>query len=315
MCIYIHTLRRPGPGLSLTMKLVLLLLLLLDAGAQLLGPVEVSFSPNIHISSYYSLDSSVSWRIQGSYTSLAPPAYDGDIIIHIPVLYFPSPGIARLDAGSHPCIVSPNPCCLLDFADQYTSVAFYRFLSSQSSWLNRTSCSSIKDIRPFIWHLYNSGAAGSMFTEALDGIGTGCTVSVQSSPAGTEEEVTVTIPHLAMKTFLSEKDAFTESKLFTFVGVMWLRTRPVSSFTYGFEVFVSQPAVTLTLFGPFLTLSSAGSYAANCSMTPQGICIFCSNPITPDAYYIFTEEGAKTSACEFRCNSGHVYHPGKYPYK
>lgn len=264
----------------------------------------VPFSPTARIDSFDSLSESLSWRIIASYT---PPSYDigstttEEGVIHVPILYFPSPGVAHLDAGAHPCVVSMGPCCLLDFAEQYTSIEFFRYIDSV---VDRTTCAEMDDARGLVRGIFDRGLVDLMVTQSLAGIDD---VSITLDRDSSTQYFTadIRIPHLAMKTLLSSP--ISEDRLQTFVGIMWLRTRPVSSFTYGLEVVVSQPSVTLTLVGQFLDLASVQSYKSDCVMTPQGICMFCENPIDPNAYYIYTEEGMSSGVCEFRCNAGYVY--------
>lgn len=258
--------------------LVLLSLLLLSCtndgaaagGDQISDPVLVELTPSILIRSYDSIPSSVSWRILAEYTSSS--SKEGDEVLDVPILFFPSPGIATFDVGSHPCVsLLPSPCCLLDFADQYTSVSFYRFLHSQRSWLNRTSCGSAGiDLRLLVRTLYSQGMVDSMVTGALDGISnTSVTLVHQQS-----SQIEVIIPHRAMKSLLSTSSGDSTSRLLTFVGVMWLKTRPSSAglIAKSLEVSVSQTAVTLNLAGQFVLEFAAPS---GCSMTPQVTRLTC----------------------------------------
>jgi hypothetical protein len=178
-------------------------------------------------------------------------------------------------------------------------------MQSQSSWLNRETCDGIQDVRPLVRGLYESGLARDMVTGALDGIlNTNIVVSEPSELHGVgSADVTITIPHTIMRSLMSTpKNGSSSDTLVTFVGFMWLHTRPVASVTRGIEVAVLQRSVLLVLTGSFLTFGLSTSYDPTvCSMTPQGICILCTNRNIPvGAYYIYTAEGAETGECDFR---------------
>ena len=61
------------------------------------------------------------WRIAVSY-GLDPA---GANTLSVPVMFFPAPGNGLLYANSHPCVIDTNPCCLLDFVEQYVTVGLY----------------------------------------------------------------------------------------------------------------------------------------------------------------------------------------------
>lgn len=109
------------------------------------SPVLTQFQPNSKVHSVDFIEDTASWRIIMSYDSSQPWGS-----IHVPILFFPTPGNGLLEAKDHPCIINHSPCCLLDFVEQYTTVALYTKLLEMRDILNRQTCNSITDLRPII---------------------------------------------------------------------------------------------------------------------------------------------------------------------
>jgi hypothetical protein len=283
-----------GRGVVLNRHIKVLLLVLLatttgvtgisSSGSGSSDPVTVLAAPTAVIRDFAGVPATLSWNITASYESSPTDlgGLDDDMgfpLLHIPVLFFPSPGTTTLSVGSHPCVLrSPTACCLMDFAEQYTSVAFSAYMRAQSAWLTRETCAGIADLRPLVRGIYDSpGLAESMVTGALDGIdGTSIALSSHSVAGETLTDVHVTIPHAAMRALMATPlvdpvdGTLSSSTLTTFVGFMWLRTRPVATLTRGIEIPVLQRAVTLFLTDQFITAGiGVGGDPSACSVTPQ----------------------------------------------
>jgi hypothetical protein len=278
-------------------------------------PVTVEFTPSAKIIDFIGDNARFSWNVTASYTSSLSDAagWGGrpeDTPLHIPILYFPSPGTTRVGVGGHPCVVRPpNGCCLLDFVEQYTSVAFYEYIQSLSHWLNRTTCAGIEDLRPIVRGIYDSGLAPDMITGALRGFHG---ASVEVSPmeptvgVGPFARAHAVVPHPVMRSVMASNfddlDAVqvegagsgsnrtavvgTAGTLITFVGIMWLRTHVGEGglLHRGLDVLALQKSVKLTITDRFLAFGSGSSHPSgggSCVMTPQGACLYCQNGGVP----------------------------------
>jgi hypothetical protein len=223
------------------MRLALVAACALAAAAAASEPLEIGFTPGAYIRDFRGDSAAFAWNITASYTSSLSdasgwPGDPEDAPLHIPVLYFPSPGTTTQGVAGHPCVIRPpTGCCLLDFAEQYTSVAFYEYVQAQASWLNRTTCEGIEDLRPFVRGLYESGLAPQMVTGALRGFHGAAVETHPSDEAGGPgfTDVHAVVPHPVMHAVMaSDHDGNatvvegTSGELITFVGIMWLRTHP-----------------------------------------------------------------------------------------
>lgn len=329
-----HTL--PAPSRAHVLLPALLLLLLLQRVPPSLGSsaaVSVPFSPSCDVTSV-EMNQQLQWKIMARYTaSDLRIAYggSGDDILTVPILYFPTPGNGRLTLGSNPCIASPGPCCLVRFAQLYTSVALYRALRDSGEVYSalEAACADAQpelsdlDVRPLVRELVRyanetgKASAGSYYvTSALAGL-RGCYANTSATAAG-QVNLAVYIQHPAMAGVLSSplgNSSYSArlQQLQTFVGMMWVRTLPLLAVgTGGVEYDASQIRITLDVSAAVTETAAALSHETKCRMTPQGVCLVCNNTIDEkSSFYIFTLAGARTEQCEFRCREGWFYYAGE----
>lgn len=311
------------------------------------SPIYVPFSPTCAVDSVRMLSSSLQWQVVAHYTfselrtaTTTTTPDEGDILT-IPILYFPTPGNGKLTLGSNPCIGSPGPCCLLRFAELYTNVGLYRALQAggDAYLALKAACSSDEDdqpplgldARPFVRELVryaagigNSSASSYYVTSALTGL-RGCTINASASLSSPDRvKLDARIQHPAMAQQLSSPLGSTNltsssgsvQQLQTFLGLMWVRTLPFLSAgtSGGLEFDASHTRITLDVTAAVAANAAALSAETGCRMTPQGVCLVCDNRIDDQSgFYVFTQAGAETRQCEFRCRQGWFYAPGAAP--
>lgn len=129
-------------------------------------PVLVNFAPASNVSFFDWLPIEYQWQILAQYAREP----DNTATTNVPILFFPTTGNGLLEANTHPCSTYVrNPCCLVDFAEQYVSVGFFQRLSALNT-LTRENCASISDLRPFIRSLVDAPDGGdSLILDALTG--------------------------------------------------------------------------------------------------------------------------------------------------
>lgn len=273
-------------------------------------PVELELTPNSELIGVDFIDSTFEWRIIKDYQTL--PEGDGLNVggygTSVPILFFPAPGTGLLRSQDHPCILSPGPCCLFDFAEQYTTVAFYDRLVGMAATFNRDNCANFGDFRPVVESLHGDD---SLILDALRGI-PNATVAFRGEPsADSVQQIEIRINHREMDRMLATtvqpQNHTGSTRLYTYVGILWLRTLPTASVHQGLEVFVAQPRIVLDP-SPLVVVGAAVAGASNCTLTPQGRCVICSNELPDHAYFIFTNE-TSGGVCEFRCFRGATYAP------
>lgn len=237
----------------------LLLLTLSHSSAQVPGPDVVTFSPASNVNSVDFIDDTIEWRIQGSF---AIQSVNDTVTQSVPILFFPAPGNGQMTSSQHPCITSPTPCCLFDFADHYTTVGLFEWLQSVSATFNRGNCAGISDFRPIVLSLLGDD---SLFLRALGDIRNTSVKFTTSNDQATTRNFEVRVNHWIMQELLATTVDLsnatageTGSRLYTFAGIMWLRTLPVPDINSGMDVYVTQPQITLDP-APFFLLGLATS--------------------------------------------------------
>lgn len=133
----------------------------------------------------------------------------------------------------------------------------------------------------------------------------------------TKREIDIRIDHLVVMQSLSTQQT-TETisnqmvRRYSYVGFLWLRTLPesvvASAVDKGYEVFVHYVPLELNVV-PYLDTAVGNEGDENCTATPQGRCIECTNELPDYGYHIWTPEGEATGVCEFRCSDGAYYTP------
>ena len=222
---------------------------------------------------YYITDQGL-WRIRASFTD---PATVSPEIESVPILFFPSPGNGLLVSRDHPCIATAlSPCCLLDFAEQYTTIGFYERMMELRGFFNESNCAENRDLRPFL----RDNVLGRQDRYILDSLGDLNDTRVEyltDTPSG-QLTVQITVSQYVMQALLATGEAPIErngnpdihTELITFVGIAWIRLlHPSVSVTgpnYGFQIHVIQPQVVLDLTR-YLLLNIIVSAETNCTLT------------------------------------------------
>lgn len=279
-------------------------------------PLSVQFTPSSDVLSAVWNYQKFGWTV----LMRIPNEYDTDTIM--PILYLPSPGNGDLLLVQHPCAqnpggVPPSPCCLLQFAEMYTNVAFSAALRQHSNILNAGNCrDSSLNIRGMLVamladstkagaHTFITGALRDMQT-APGAIPDPITYSYQTG------SITMDINYWLMKKMLSttvDPSSYANSdivqKLVTMVGVMWIEILPATVDLPGMYPYLAQSTIELTIDDS--KIIRADTETAKCRMTPQGVCMNCNNSIPDSAFYIFTQHGYETGVCDFRCSSSFYY--------
>jgi hypothetical protein len=311
--MYIYMANTPT---SITMATWLSLFVLIVPSCVAQGPLSVQFAPSSEVLSAVWSTHKFAWTILVRISN----EYPADTFM--PVLYFPSPGNGDLLLVQHPCAqnpggMPPSPCCLLQFAELYTNVAFSAALRQHSDVLHAGNCrdDSLNMRGMLAAMLANSTEAGAhtFITGALRDMQTG-PGAIQNPITYSHQtgSITMDIDYWLMKKMLSttsDPSSYANSdivqKLVTMVGVMWIEILPPTVDLPGMYPYLAQSTIELTIENSKIT--QAYTETAQCKMTPQGVCMNCNNSIPDSAFYIYTQQGYETGVCDFRCSSSFHY--------
>lgn len=255
---------------------------------------ETKFLPASYVISVTFDKQTLSWSIVTQYS--AASAYPTGIVA-VPIMYFPTTGNTQLTAGANPCILdgSAGLCCLLDFSMMYTTVALYDWV--KTSGLTPETCNNASFYTEAMRNLSNASGPGDEFVTGVlkrfpNASTTQLVPSAQSYGLGYHLTQTIVdfrllggVPH----------------NWHTFCGILWVAYTPDIPSKLLFSVSQTVLHTDVTVL-PVQLFFSANTQP--CVLTPQGICMVCTNPLPANAFFVYTDKGFKSRNCDFRCSNG-----------